>query len=257
MKNLFYVLLFTILSPSIKGQTTTLISIENPVSITKNFMSFWEYYNDHINLSEDFISLDEKGKPMSNKKFVEKLSSGKYLPLSLRTKDKPCYQLYVLSSNISKDITATIIQCADRRLSQISLEGKPLPHFNFVDLQGNRYDKKTMKGKFVVIKCWFIACGACVKEMPQLNTMVEKYKIRKDVAFVSLAFDDEPQLKRFLTKKAFKYAVVANKEAYMDKELRIRLYPTHLIVDKNGRVFRVLEDIDFLGVMLERCLKNS
>jgi thiol-disulfide isomerase/thioredoxin len=46
-----------------------------------------------------------------------------------------------------------------------------------------------MKGKIVVIKCWYIHCAACIKEFPEVNNLVRKYKDRKDIIFISLAED--------------------------------------------------------------------
>jgi hypothetical protein len=33
--------------------------------------------------------------------------------------------------------------------------------------------------KIVVIKCWYIHCAACIKEFPEVNNLVRKYKDRK------------------------------------------------------------------------------
>jgi peroxiredoxin len=100
------------------------------------------------------------------------------------------------------------------------MEGLPLPDYSFLDLAGSIYDKNTMNGKLLVIKCWFINCIPCVAEMPKLNDMVSQYKYRDDVVFLSLAFDKVKELQIFLKKTKFKYQVVADKEYYMRNILK-------------------------------------
>jgi cytochrome oxidase Cu insertion factor (SCO1/SenC/PrrC family) len=36
--------------------------------------------------------------------------------------------------------------------------------FSFKDLNGILITNESMKGKIVVIKCWYIHCAACIKE---------------------------------------------------------------------------------------------
>jgi thiol-disulfide isomerase/thioredoxin len=55
---------------------------------------------------------------------------------------------------------------------------RQIPDFSFKDLNGN-YKYESMKGKIVVIKCWYIHCAACIKEFPEVNNLVRKYKDRK------------------------------------------------------------------------------
>ena len=130
------------------------------------------------------------------------------------------------------------------------MEGTAFPAFDFVDLNGNRYNNANTKGKTIVLKTWFIGCAACVVEFPELNELVEHYEKREDIIFMSLALDDQQALKNFLEKKSFAYQVVANQKIFIGETLNLRNYPTHLIIDKNGIIRRVVnkasEMIEFL-----------
>lgn len=92
--------------------------------------------------------------------------------------------------------------------------GKQFPDFHFVDLNGKTYDRKNTKGKILGLKSCFIACQACNEEMPALNELTDRYKNRKDILFVSIAFDSEQALTRFINKRVFKYAVVRVKKSF-------------------------------------------
>ena len=95
------------------------------------------------------------------------------------------------------------------------MEGRPLPGFNFVDLNGNVYNKDNCKGKIVVLNFWFIGCTACQEEMPDLNKIVASYKNRDDVLFISIAPNSTNDLKKFLEKTPFNYAAIPDKSYYV------------------------------------------
>jgi len=131
------------------------------------------------------------------------------------------------------------------------MEGTVFPKFDLKDLNGVEYTNEKTKGKTVVLKCWFIACAPCVAEFPQLNELVEKYKNRDDIVFVSLAFDSKEKLEPFLLKKPFRYAVVPDQKQFMFSDLDIKSYPTHIIIDKNGIIRKVVTSADEMIDALE------
>ena len=44
-----------------------------------------------------------------------------------------------------------------------------LADFNFKDVNGNKLNKKDLKGKVIVINFWFTTCQPCIQEIPLLN----------------------------------------------------------------------------------------
>src|SRR5436853_6658072 len=67
-----------------------------------------------------------------------------------------------------------------------SLIGKPLADLSFVDLSGNKIQKKDLLGKVIVINFWFTSCQPCINEMPLLNNLVAAYK-DTNVVFIAPA----------------------------------------------------------------------
>ena len=88
--------------------------------------------------------------------------------------------------------------------------------------------------------------------MPALNKLVNQYKDRKDILFVSIAFDSKEALSVFLKKKTFIYAVVPDQKAYMDDVLKINMYPTHFIVNKKGIIVKAVNDEKALSLALQK-----
>lgn len=225
-------------------------------SISTDFMRYWTYHVGCVKLYHDFLGFDEEGKILDKKMFLQKLKSKEYLPLLLHSKNSTLnYKLVKIPEPIKKDAGEAIGDYARRQLEYLSMEGKTIPNFKFKDLNGVEYSSANTKGKVLLLKCWFIGCVACVEEMPELNELVNKYKDRKDILFLSLASDEKKPLQDFLKKTEFDYAVVANQDKYMRGDLAVKLFPTHFIVDRNGKIMKVVEDANEVADVLETEVK--
>lgn len=243
-KLLFSLVLFV--STSAFTQNTELLKPVISVSdIQKNYESWQKYEKEFVNLSADFKAIDSLFQIITKREFLEKLISRNYLPLKMDTKDSSLlYQLIAINKKSSTDIGTDIKYKAMIELKNFKMEGLPLPDFNFVDLENHFYSTETAKGKIVLIKCWFINCVPCVAEMPRLNKLVNDYKERNDLLFLSLAFDKADRLKNFLQKTVFNYRIIPEKEAYLLNTLSISGYPTHIIINREGLVLKVSENLD-------------
>jgi len=66
-------------------------------------------------------------------------------------------------------------------------------------LNGDSVALRTIaKDKLTVVNVWGIFCGPCMKELPILQGVYEKYKNHKGFAFITIAMDNEIELNRFL-----------------------------------------------------------
>lgn len=207
-------------------------------------------------LSTNFDGVDMKGKPLSKDQFFQKLNSGLFIPIRLKPIDKLVYKLYKIAPKADSSIKATIMQLAFDEYEHFKMEGKPFPKFDFTDLNGNVISNETMKGKFIIIKCWYIHCTACIEEFPAVNQLAAKYKERTDMQFLSLAEDTPAQLTAFLAKKPLSYAVVPNMKTYMNQALHLNGFPTHFILDKEGKMLKIVSDYESLNTALETLLKD-
>lgn len=132
--------------------------------------------------------------------------------------------------------------------------GKSFPEFSFKDLKGQQFTNKTLTDKIIVFKTWFIRCSTCIKEMPQLNQLVDHYKSSKDIVFISLALDKKSDLEKFMNKTNFKYHVIPNEKSLIEDRLKLIAYPTHILV-KQGKIVLVTNDVDKMEEILYAVIK--
>jgi len=249
----YFLLLFLLTFTSCTQKPDYGNPVVKPVAILKDMISFLTYQERNVRLSDDFTALNTDFEIITKESFLKLLSSGEYLPVRLISKDSiSYYRLYQLDGSANADIRLTLKSWGIRELALLKLEGTSLPDFNFIDLQGNVFTKETTKGKILVLKCWYIGCQACVKEMPDLNDMVNQYKDHKDILFVSLAFDSKDELTAFLREKPFLYTVVPDQQDFMTNVLHLHTYPTHFIINKQGKIIKVVNDSKALVVALKK-----
>jgi thiol-disulfide isomerase/thioredoxin len=113
--------------------------------------------------------------------------------------------------------------------------GQVIKPFNIRDINGKKIAAKDWAGKTLVFNYWFIGCPPCRAEIPDLNRLALKYKNDPNVIFVGFALDDTEDIEEFVKKNPFAYKLVANADDEAHK-FNINLYPTNLVIDKEGKV---------------------
>ncbi len=221
-------------------------------SLANNLMTWMRYEYDHLELWRDFQPLDSAQQPMKKNDFLAALKTGRYLPLRLASDSQQVYQLH--ATEMVPDVRSTVIQTAEREDAYFQREGGLIAPYQFTDLNGKIYSNQTEKGRILVIKCWFVNCVPCVAEMPELNKLVASYSSRKDIDFVSLALDTREKLDSFLQTHPFSYAVVPGQENYITNGLGVTEFPTHILVNRKGKVVKIVNSSSDLEKLLEEYL---
>lgn len=122
-----------------------------------------------------------------------------------------------------------------------SLIGINAPVFSVKDIQGNKKSLNSLKGKIIILNFGFIECKPCVREMPELNNLVKKYK-NDNVEFIGFSGNGSMQINSFLKEQDFLYNIVPNSKSVI-KDYRISSYPTNIIIDQNAKVVYVTKGL--------------
>jgi len=126
------------------------------------------------------------------------------------------------------------------RLFKTYTLNNPVQDFEIETITGNKFKISELEGKIVVINYWFIGSVPCLKEIPELNKLVEEYA-DKGVIFLAISrMDTKEQIEKFVQKKPFYYDIMADSKVLTEKQF-IPLFPTNIIIQgmfiKNFCVF--------------------
>lgn len=232
-------------------------AVINPQEILLNQENFIKYWYGYLNLSADFNPLDTSSKPISKGDFLKEVATGNFLPVRLSSDSSAYYyKLYKINIPVDDYTTLLLKGIGNEEYQHYSWEGKALPTINYTDLEDKKFTNQTIKGKILVLDFWFIGCTSCVAEMPKLNEIADQYKSRKDILFASIAFDKKKDLKKFMAKTDFKFHVLSDTASYLAKALGIRAFSTLMVINKEGKIVKYLDDqyhsLDQLKVTLKK-----
>jgi thiol-disulfide isomerase/thioredoxin len=132
-----------------------------------------------------------------------------------------------------KSMLTQLQEKIDRNVA--SMLGKKAKKFLLTTLEGERINSSQLKGKVIVLNFWFINCGPCRREMPELNQLVQQFEGNEAVVFLGLALDPPHELPDFLEKNTFLYNI-AGDAIYLSDKFKVTNYPTNIIIDKNGKI---------------------
>jgi thiol-disulfide isomerase/thioredoxin len=111
------------------------------------------------------------------------------------------------------------------------------PDFTGTDLQGNKVQLSSLKGKIVLLNFWGTGCGPCIVEMPELNKLVQKYKGSGEIIFLALTGDETAVLNQFFKnkKREFNYTVV-NNTGMATENFQVQSLPIHIVIGRDGEI---------------------
>jgi Thiol-disulfide isomerase and thioredoxins len=190
-------------------------------------------FSQGFSLDDSTIVFRDKTGTLMNKEQVLSIMKGKF---SVSTQNLPDGKKVLTIIPLSE--TEMDQSKKEKEVFIKSLLDKKLAGFSFHDINGNLLDGDKLRGKIVVLNFWFTACKPCIMEMPALNKLVSTYK-GKSVVFIAPTFDRTQLTKQFLTKRQFDYIIIPEARSYMDS-LNVTIFPTHLVVDRNGIIRKVI-----------------
>ncbi len=113
--------------------------------------------------------------------------------------------------------------------------GEPFPKFQLARLDGAAVDNASLRGRYSLINFYFAQCAPCIKEVPELNALAKQ---RADMNFVGVTFDTQDETRKFAADTRFEWMLVPESKKLID-ELRIRSYPSFVLLDPQGAVVAI------------------
>ena len=148
----------------------------------------------------------------------------------------------VIYNDLKANVTNARLMAAinDRYLVATTItDGCPSPVFNYENHKGGKTSLTSLKGNYVYIDVWATWCEPCLKELPDLQKIGEKYKGKK-ITFVSISLDSTADYNKWKKMVAAKnlggIQLLADKEIESDfiKKYGIIGIPRFILIDPNG-----------------------
>jgi len=132
----------------------------------------------------------------------------------------------------------------------IVIHEKPtkINELKFKDTNLQEVDLTNKKGNIMILNFWASWCAPCIREMPSLEKLTNKFPELKVYA-INMEKPNKLKVRDF-----FRSIDVASLEAYYDpefklvKQFKMRGLPTSILINKNGEEFgRVIGEVDFIS----------
>jgi thiol-disulfide isomerase/thioredoxin len=141
----------------------------------------------------NLIFKDEKGN-IQTREWVNELFKKEKVSISQKKNadGKTEMTFYILSEKENEENEKRVSDGIEK------LKTTKFPDFNLSTVDEKKISNKDLEGKVVVFNFWFTSCVPCLKEMPELNKIAEKYKDNKSVIFLAPSFEESKLIKKFL-----------------------------------------------------------
>jgi thiol-disulfide isomerase/thioredoxin len=124
------------------------------------------------------------------------------------------------------------------------IQAQTLKNFNLKDTQNTNRSYDELKGeKLTVIDFWATWCKPCLKAIPELNAIFNKYK-DKGVSFIGINCDGPRSVAKVgpMSKSLqIEYPVLLDIDATVKTQLNLSVFPTLIIANSKGKIIWIHE----------------
>ena len=144
---------------------------------------------------------------------------------------------------------------------QDAFSPKPAPAVEFRTLKGEAFDLASLRGKVVLVNFWATSCEPCVRELPGIVQIWQRYGAQGfEVVAVAMSYDPPNRVLEFSDKLALPLKISLDINGEIEKQFGgLKFVPTSFLIDRRGNIVRRIDgEIQFgpLQSLLEEKLKE-
>jgi peroxiredoxin len=126
-------------------------------------------------------------------------------------------------------------------LAQHPEVGAPAPAITadaWLNWEGDPPTLESLAGRVVMLEFWGTWCGPCVRAMPGIQKLHDRYRER-GLTVLAISYEPAAKMQPFLTENAYTMPVGSDPEKKTIAAYGIRGWPTTIVIDKVGKVAHV------------------
>ncbi|MEO6283127.1 MAG: TlpA disulfide reductase family protein [Dyadobacter sp.] len=238
--------------------------IQNDTIKTATIPLTIDVYDDAKNPDISFIKefYHEGNFVRNKKKYVVQISDAYYglydhVPVNINVRDVPVdsltnykyihdssdeipvgdYEFYKLKNLTKAAASFELVRKTEGNVAKIN---SAAPDINSLSLKtGDEFHLKAMLGRYVIVNFWGTWCGPCIKEIPYLKLLHQKYKV-KGVELLSIAYDQKADYEKLLSiieenKMQWEHLFAdKGKKTGVTKDYLVNVFPTSFLIGPSG-----------------------
>ena len=111
---------------------------------------------------------------------------------------------------------------------------KKIEVFSLIDINDNEKIISSTENKILLLNFWATWCAPCIKEIPELIKLKEKFKKSVEVYFVSVDFNVKKTVPKFLKKNKLENLLIFNDEKLkISNKFGVKVMPTTVIINQS------------------------
>ncbi|MEO6906711.1 MAG: redoxin family protein [Abditibacteriaceae bacterium] len=134
--------------------------------------------------------------------------------------------------------------------------GDTPPAINTKDIKGSVASLGQHKGKVLLVDFWASWCGPCVRSMPYLKSLYQKYHTQ-GFDIIGISGDAKlTDLNKFIHKESITWQQVFDNEGKAAEPYNVQYIPFSVLIGRNGKVIAVNQDSLLLDSAIRHALKR-
>jgi thiol-disulfide isomerase/thioredoxin len=113
--------------------------------------------------------------------------------------------------------------------------------FTLTDLEGKTWTLKSLQGKVVLVNFWATWCPPCRKEMPDLDSLYQRFK-GQGLVILAISDEEADKVKPYLAERKVTFPILLDPGRKVNELFRIDGIPKSFVYDRNGKL--VAQSID-------------
>lgn len=119
-----------------------------------------------------------------------------------------------------------------------SMVGDNAPDFTLSTLDGGQFQLSALKGKPVFLSFWTTGCGACIYQMPFLESA--RAEIGDEVEFITIdMMENSYTVQSLMNYYDFSLPVALDSDGMVSEDYNVIYTPTNLVIDEQGVIYYI------------------